>query len=52
MITSATSALTIQGTPTAGNFVQVRVNRNPTSGSDTLPQTAQLLCVKIGYTRA
>jgi hypothetical protein len=48
---SATGAITLSGTPAAGEFVQFRVSRDPTNGSDTLAQTARLLGVLIGYTR-
>ena len=48
-ITDATSAITIGGTPAANKWVQFRVYRDPTSGSDTLAATAQLLAVIITY---
>lgn len=48
---SATGAITLGGTPAAGELVQFRVSRDPTNGSDTLAQTARLLGVMISYTR-
>jgi hypothetical protein len=41
----------LAGTPAASELVQFRVSRDPTSGSDTLAQTARLLGVMITYTR-
>jgi hypothetical protein len=49
---SATGAITLAGTPAAGELVQFKVSRDPTSGSDTLAQTARLLGVMILFTRA
>lgn len=51
-ISAATSAITIAGTPAAGELVQFRVSRDPTSASDTLAATARLLAVLITFTRA
>jgi hypothetical protein len=51
LISSATAAITLAGTPAAGELVQFRVSRDPTSGSDTLAQTARLLGVMVAYTR-
>jgi len=48
---SATGAITLSGTPAADEFVQFRVSRDPTNGSDTLAQTARLLGVSIAFTR-
>lgn len=50
-ISAATSAITLSGTPAAGELVQFRVSRDPTSGSDTLAATARLIGVMISYTR-
>jgi hypothetical protein len=50
-ISAATSAITIGGTPAAGNFVQFRANRDPANASDTLAATAELLAIRITYTR-
>ncbi len=51
-ISAPTPAITIGGTPAAGNFVQFRANRNPADGADTLAATAELLAIRITYTRA
>jgi hypothetical protein len=51
-ISAATPAITIGGTPAAGNFVQFRANRNPADAADTLPAVAELLAIRITYTRA
>jgi hypothetical protein len=50
-ISAATSAMTLAGTPAAGELAQFRVSRDPTSGSDTLAATVRLLGVMITYTR-
>jgi hypothetical protein len=50
-ISAATPAITIGGTPAAGNFVQFRANRDPANASDTLAATAELLAIRITYTR-
>jgi hypothetical protein len=52
LVSSATGAITLGGTPAAGEYVQIRVSRDPTNGSDTLAQTARLLGVMLHYTRA
>lgn len=49
---AATSAITLAGTPAAGELVQFNVFRDPTNGSDNLAATARLLGVMINYTRA
>jgi hypothetical protein len=51
-ISTATPAITIGGTPAAHNFVQFRAYRNPADANDTLAATAELLSIKITYTRA
>lgn len=51
-ITSATSAITLAGTPAAGEPVQLRVYRDADAGGDTLAADAMLLGVKIYYTRS
>jgi hypothetical protein len=51
-ITDATSALTLAGTPAAGEMVRFAISRDPTNGSDTLAATARLLKVVLTYTRA
>jgi hypothetical protein len=48
----ATSAITLGGTPAAGELVVFKISRDPTSGSDTLAATARLIGVMIGYTRS
>lgn len=49
-ITSATSAITIAGSPAAEDYVVFQVYRNATSGSDTLNVDARLHGVTIYYT--
>jgi len=49
-ITAATSAITVAGTPAAGELVQFRVTR--TVASDNLAGDALLLAVKITFTRS
>jgi len=44
------AAITIAGTPAAGEVVYFRVKRNPSDGSDTLAIDARLQGVKIFYT--
>jgi hypothetical protein len=51
-ITSETSAITIAGTPTAGELVNWQLYRDATHGSDTLAVDALLIGVMITYTRA
>jgi hypothetical protein len=51
-ISAATAAITIGGTPAAGNFVQFRAYRNPAAVGDTLAATAELLAIRITYTKA
>ena len=51
-ITDATSALTLAGTPAAGELVRFAISRDPTNDSDTLAATARLLSVVLTYTRA
>lgn len=48
---AATSAITLAGTPAAGEMAQFRVSRDPNNGSDNLAATARLLGVMITYTR-
>jgi hypothetical protein len=49
---AATSAITLAGSPAAGELVQFRAKRKSGDGSDDLAATARLLGVMIGYTRA
>lgn len=51
-ITDATPAITIGGTPAAGELVMFRIKRDPASGNDTLAVDAMLLGVMINYTRS
>jgi hypothetical protein len=51
-ISAATPAITIGGTPAGGNFVQFRAFRNPADAADNLAATAELLSIRITYTRA
>ena len=48
-ISSATSAITIGGSPAANKMVNFRVYRDSANGSDTLAVTASLLMVIITY---
>jgi hypothetical protein len=51
-ISNSTPAITLAGTPAAGSFVQFRAYRNPTVPIvDTLAATAELLSIRITYTR-
>lgn len=51
-ISTATAAITIAGTPAAGNLVLYRVYRDSANVSDTLAATARLIGVMINFTRA
>jgi hypothetical protein len=51
-ISAATAAITIGGTPAAGNYVQFRAERQGAAGGDTLTAIAELLQIRITYTRA
>lgn len=51
-ISDATFAITLAGTPAAGELVRFVISRDPTNGSDTLAATARLLKVVLTYTRA
>lgn len=48
-ITSATSAITLAGSPAGGQLVQFRAYRDPADASDTLAADAKLISVKIEY---
>lgn len=48
-ITSATSAITIAGTPTAGDYINFRIYRDANAGADTLAADAQLIGVRISF---
>ena len=49
-ITSATSAVTLGGTPAANRPIQFQLYRDATNASDTLAVDARLLGVEISYT--
>lgn len=51
-ISAASSAITIAGTPAAGELVNWQIYRDPDDGSDTLAADALLIGVMITYTRA
>jgi len=51
-ISPASSALTIAGTPAAGERVSCRFYRDSGNGSDTLAATARVLGIVISYTRS
>jgi hypothetical protein len=51
-ITSATSGLTPDDSSEAGDLVFFRIYRDATDGGDTLSADAQLIAVKIDYTRS
>lgn len=50
-ISSATSAITVGGTPTGGKFVMFRVYRKAAAASDTLTVDASLLGILVTYGR-
>lgn len=49
--TGETSAVTIAGTPAAGELCSILIYRDPSNGSDTLAATARLISVVLTYTR-
>lgn len=49
-ITSATSAMTLAGTPADADFLGFQISRNPSDGSDTLTSDARLLGVSLRIT--
>lgn len=51
-ISAATAAITIGGTPAAGSYVQFRAYREGGAAGDTLTAVAELLSIRITYTRA
>lgn len=51
-ISAATSAITIAGSPAAGEWAQIRIYRDSGNGSDDLAATASLLSVVLTYTRS
>lgn len=52
LISAATPAITLAGTPAASEVVLFRVGRLPADGSDNFVGDAQLLGVMITYTRS
>ena len=50
-ISGATSAITLAGTPAAGQIVQFRAYRDANAGGDSLDVDAKLLGIKVSYTR-
>jgi hypothetical protein len=50
-ISAATAAITIGNTPAASDFVVFRAYRQGGAGGDTLAADAELLAVRITYTR-
>lgn len=48
-VTSATSAITLGGTPAGGEFVVFRVYRDPADANDDLTGDARLMAVQIEY---
>lgn len=51
-VTSATSAITISGTPAAGELCHGTVYRDASHASDNLAATASLIAVVLTYTRS
>ena len=51
-VTSESSAITLAGTPAAGEFCQFRVYRDADAGGDTLAADAALIGIKVYYTKA
>jgi len=51
-ISAATAAITLAGTPAAGELVQFRAYRDADNGDDTLAVDARLIGVLVTYTRA
>lgn len=50
MVSAATSAITLAGTPAAGDLAVFEVYRDPADGADTLAADALLIGVKLLYT--
>lgn len=48
-VSSATSAMTLAGSPAGGQFVHLKVYRKAADGSDTLNGDARLIAVKLEY---
>jgi hypothetical protein len=49
-VSSATSAITVAGTPAVGDMVAFRVYRDPTNGGDTMAIDARLHGVRVFFT--
>jgi len=52
LISATTAAITLGGTPAAGELVQFRAYRDPTDAGDTSTATARLIGVMVTYTKA
>lgn len=50
--TAFTPAITIAGTPVAGDLISLRFKRNPADASDTLAADARLIAVRVRFTMA
>ena len=51
-VSDSTAAITIAGTPAAGELCHIQIIRNTAAGSDTLAATARLIAVVLTYTRS
>lgn len=51
-ISAATSAITIGGSPAAGQYVQFKIHRDYSNGSDNMAVAAYLLGALLTYTRS
>jgi hypothetical protein len=51
-VTSESSAITLSGTPAAGELIQLRAYRDANAGGDTLAADALLIGIKVYYTKA
>jgi hypothetical protein len=51
-ISSATSAITLAGSPAASELVQFRAYRNADDGSDNLAADARLVAIRVTFTRS
>jgi hypothetical protein len=49
-ITSATSAITLSGSPADADFLAFQISRNPADGSDTLAADAKLIGIVLTIT--
>jgi hypothetical protein len=51
-VSPESSAITVAGSPAAGDTVYFRINRLPSDGSDTLAVDAHLIGIRLYYTKA